>query len=599
MVTIECLKNVIISDSSCCSLYDHEGFTGIRITIGQKRYYFRPYAILLYKKGAITVRDLENSVTFKEAGSNLTFAQVRNVLANCAACGCDAVPVLLTSPNQTISINQLGSGVTEVEVDLLNLASSDAGNQLTVGSDTLWYVPPTFWSTIQGAQNVINVSGFTNDAGYLTSVEWQDIGGNQSIIPLSGFQNDIGFITGVTWAQITGSQAGINLSQFNNDANFVSVGAPISSFANDLNFISVGDDISLLNNNAGYVNAAGAAAAAPIQSVTGSLVAGTPTDPIINNPLPTPTAVGDLVQWNGTAWVARNLSSILQENSLSYRIALDIEPGFVMEVDTSVTGAGTVSATNQIQLTGAVGTYDLEAYQNDVLIQTFNNLSGEQTITLPSAGVYQLKILPTGATPFNRIEYGNSGDRIKVIRILNFGNNVFWSTFANAFFGCAITSIPNNPIRDLSSSGSLSSAFRSTLLTEIPSGIFRFVTEVLLMSSAFRDCNLNTIPAGLLDNMVSLQSVANAFRGNGNIPNVPFNLFEKLPQLTSFSSTFQASTIPTSVYSQMLVNLNAFNNNINVPFDGGNSTYTGAAAIAARANLVNVKGWIITDGGQV
>ena len=302
-VTIECLKNVIISDSSCCSLYDHEAFTGIKLTIGQKKYYFRPYSILLYKKGQITIRDIENSVTFSETQGNLTFAQIRNVIANCAACGCDAVPVLLTSPNNTIAINTLGSGVTEIEADLGNLASSDANNQLVQGSDTLWYVPPTLWSTIQGAQNVVNVSGFTNDAGYLTSVGWGDITGAQNVIPLSGFNNDIGFITGVTWAQITGLQNVINLSLFNNDANFVAVGAPISSFTNDLNFISLGDDITLLNNNAGYVNAAQAAAAAPVQSVntqTGNVVLGVND---LNDATITAPVIGQALVWNGTQWV--------------------------------------------------------------------------------------------------------------------------------------------------------------------------------------------------------------------------------------------------------------------------------------------------------
>jgi hypothetical protein len=36
-----------------------------------------------------------------------------------------------------------------------------------------------------------------------------------------------------------------------------------------------------------------------------------------------------------------------------------------------------------------------------------------------------------------------------------------------------------------------------------------------------------------------------------------------------------------------------------VPFDGGNSQYTGAPAIAARDNLVTVKSWTITDGGEL
>jgi hypothetical protein len=46
-----------------------------------------------------------------------------------------------------------------------------------------------------------------------------------------------------------------------------------------------GDNISELNNNSAFVDAAGAAAAAPVQSVTGSAVAGTSANPVIDLPV--------------------------------------------------------------------------------------------------------------------------------------------------------------------------------------------------------------------------------------------------------------------------------------------------------------------------
>ena len=70
---------------------------------------------------------------------------------------------------------------------------------------------------------------------------------------------------------------------------------------------------------------------------------------------------------------------------------------FIIEVDTSKTG---VSNNNQFQFTGAVGDYDVVAKQNGVVIETFNNLSDEATITLPSSGVYILEVTPKEVNPF-------------------------------------------------------------------------------------------------------------------------------------------------------------------------------------------------------
>jgi len=81
------------------------------------------------------------------------------------------------------------------------------------------------WDQIGGDQTDVLVSGFTNDAGYLTSatldVGWGDLTGSQSSINLSGFTNDSGFITEVDWTELGGSQSSINLSGFTNDSGFI------------------------------------------------------------------------------------------------------------------------------------------------------------------------------------------------------------------------------------------------------------------------------------------------------------------------------------------------------------------------------------------
>jgi len=123
--------------------------------------------------------------------------------------------------------------------------------------------------------------------------------------------------------------------------------------------------------------------------------------------------------------------------------ATGISP-FIIEVKTDNTG---VSNNNQFQFTGAVGDYDVVAKQNGTQVATFNDLSGQQTITLPSSGVYDLEVSAKGINGFNRIAFDNGGDKLKLTDIKQWGE-VAWSTFNAAFFGCSnmlttATDIPN------------------------------------------------------------------------------------------------------------------------------------------------------------
>jgi len=117
---------------------------------------------------------------------------------------------------------------------------------------------------------------------------------------------------------------------------------------------------------------------------------------------------------------------------------------FTIEVKTD--NAGT-SNDNQFQFTGALGDYDVVAKQNDIVVATFDNLSGEQTITLPSSGVYDLEVSAKEVNGFNRIQFNNDGDKLKLTDIKQWGD-VAWSSFVKAFYGCSnmlvtATDVPN------------------------------------------------------------------------------------------------------------------------------------------------------------
>jgi surface protein len=105
---------------------------------------------------------------------------------------------------------------------------------------------------------------------------------------------------------------------------------------------------------------------------------------------------------------------------------------FIIEVNTANSGR---SNSDQFEFTGAEGDYDVVAKQNNTVVATFNDLSGQQTITLPSSGVYVLEVNAKAINGFNRIEFNNDGDRLKITDIKQWGT-IVWSSFRQSFRNC-------------------------------------------------------------------------------------------------------------------------------------------------------------------
>jgi len=155
---------------------------------------------------------------------------------------------------------------------------------------------------------------------------------------------------------------------------------------------------------------------------------------------------------------------------------------FIIEVKTD--NAGT-SNNNQFQFTGAEGDYDVVAKQNGVVIETFNNLSDEETITLPSSGVYVLEVIPKEVNGFNRIAFDNKGDNDKILDTKQYGG-VVWSSFENAFYGCENMLTTATDIPDLSSVTSMRYMFRDATSAN-PDTSNWDVSSVTSMRYMFRD----------------------------------------------------------------------------------------------------------------
>jgi hypothetical protein len=66
--------------------------------------------------------------------------------------------------------------------------------------------------------------------------------------------------------------------------------------------------------------------------------------------------------------------------------------------------------------------------------------------------------------------------------------------------------------------------------------------------------------------------------------------------LTNAATMFRGTTLSTQNYDALLIGWNAQNLQSGVPFHGGNSTYCNGET--ARANMISLDGWSITDGGK-
>jgi surface protein len=156
-----------------------------------------------------------------------------------------------------------------------------------------------------------------------------------------------------------------------------------------------------------------------------------------------------------SGWCVTNIDSLPTDFSTNSPLTIANHPmwgtcpdsAFVMKVRT--TNPGT-SNNNQFQLTGAEGEYNIVAtHIASGNTENFNNLNGAQTLTFSNgAGDYLVKVFPTGSIPFNVIRFGNTGDRLKLIDIANWGSIEWSQDLTGAFYGCdsmdiIATDVPN------------------------------------------------------------------------------------------------------------------------------------------------------------
>ena len=262
---------------------------------------------------------------------------------------------------------------------------------------------------------------------------------------------------------------------------------------------------------------------------------------------------------------------------------------FIIEVDT--TKAGTPS--DQFQFTGAEGDYDVVAKQNGVVIETFDNLSNEATITFASSGIYVLEVIPKDTNGFNRIAFDNGGDKDKMLDIKQWGT-IVWSSFDSAFNRCenmlvTATDVPN------------------FIEVTITNRMFRFcynanpdvsnwdMSNVNNMERMFQQAESatpnvsqwNTSSLVNMDDMFENAEIANPNCRDWDVSNV-----------TQASQAFNLCNISTENLTAIYENWSQQTLQNNVTFGAGNARFFESGQ-ASKDILVNTYNWTITDGGQI
>jgi len=312
---------------------------------------------------------------------------------------------------------------------------------------------------------------------------------------------------------------------------------------------------------------------------------------------------------------------------------------FIIEVDTSKDG----TPSDQFQFTGAEGDYDVIAKQNDTVVATFNNLSGAETITLPSSGVYNLEVKSKEVNGFNRIQFNNGGDKLKITDIKQWGT-IVWSSFERAFLDCSNMLTTATDVPNLSSVTDMDSMFRRASSAN-PDVSNWDVSSVINMSNMFQGAPLanpdtSNWDVSSVNNMLAMfanASSANPDTSNWDVSSVtnmrymftnassanPDTSNWDVSSVTNMSVMFFNATSANPDVSnwdvsnvtdmgRMLENSNLSKENLtacyenwsqlnlqqNVSFGAGTIKYNSSGQ-AGRDILVNTYNWSIEDGGQV
>ena len=230
----------------------------------------------------------------------------------------------------------------------------------------------------------------------------------------------------------------------------------------------------------------------------------------------------------------------------------------IIRVDTTKSGV-TPSDTFRIPTTTGE-TYKFKVDWGDGVVTS--NHTGYAEHAYLSGGVYDIKIYGK----FPRMFFNNSGDRLKLLEILDWGDINYSTNQTGAFFGC------NN-------------------LTFIATDVNSWYNGITLGTQMFNGNSLTTLPAGM--------TLGNLTNGNSMFQNnsITSAIGLKLHKINSGSLFMNGANLPVSQYSNILVDIEANNTNDEVIIHFGSSKYNATGQIARDILTSAPRNWVITDGG--
>jgi hypothetical protein len=297
------------------------------------------------------------------------------------------------------------------------------------------------------------------------------------------------------------------------------------------------------------------------------------------NPILGATSNTYVVANNGTlSCKVTATNSFGNASSISNEIVPDNRLIFSVKTD----NAGT-SASNQftIPTTGIGYLYDIETSDG----QTITGLTGNTTITFPSAGTYDVYI--SGSFP--QFYFNFTGDRLKLLDLKNFGIYALgYANQAGAFRGCENMIISATDIGHFENVTNFTRCFQACRsITSLP---LISTSNTTTFNAAFEGCS------GLIEFPNLDFSSSNDFRffinGGTSLTTFPANMFDN-STASNYFYAFTSTNLSTQSIDDILVSLDTSGVSNGTFLQSGGGNTPSATGLTAKANLIS-KGWTVT-----
>ncbi len=244
--------------------------------------------------------------------------------------------------------------------------------------------------------------------------------------------------------------------------------------------------------------------------------------------------------------------------------------------------------------------------------------SADFTCNYATPGTYVIRIVDTSQnlTGFPRIYFNNSGDKLKILDVRQWGK-FKWTSMSRAFFGAQNLLVTAEDPPDFSNLVTLSNMFREAHHANPPTSNWNVSNVINMHWMFYRAYNASPNTTHWDTTMVSFFDgmFYEAFSANpdtsgwdtGNATDMGYMFYNAISanpntaswditQVASMVNMFKYVTLSIENYDILLSGFatQAVNDNIN--FHGGYSQYCNA--LFDRADLMASHSWTITDGGQ-